>query len=97
MMKKNVPVIGFVLGLILPMIGLLLVYLLKFRNVTVEVFLKSFFSDGKIAAKILTLSLLANLAPFIYYTNKRMDQAAKGVFAVTMIYVVFILGLMYVW
>ena len=96
-MKKNVPILGFIIGLILPMLGLVLVYFLKFKGVGFEAFFKGFFADGKVAAKILTLSILINLAPFIYYTNKRLDHTARGVFVVTMIYVAFILLLKYVW
>lgn len=96
-MKKNVPILGFLMGLFLPLIGLLIVYKLKFNGVGFSSFMRGFFADGKIAAKILMLSILINLIPFVYYTNKRLDHTAKGIFVVTMIYVVFILYLMYVW
>lgn len=96
-MKKNVPALGFIIGLILPVFGLLLVYLLKFSDVTLSLFLKTLFSNGDLAGKILTLSVLVNLIPFVYYTNKRLDYTARGLFYVTMIYVLLILMVMYVW
>jgi hypothetical protein len=96
-MKKNIPILGFIMGALLPLLGLILVYFLKFRGVGMDSFIKGFFADGKVAAKIMTLSLLINLVPFVYYTNKRLDHTARGIFIATMIYVMFILLLMYVW
>jgi hypothetical protein len=96
-MKKNIALFGFFIGAILPLLGMVLVYFLKFNGVGFTPFIKAFFADGKIAAKILMLSVLINLIPFIYYTNRRLDLTGKGIFIATMIYVVFILFLMYVW
>ncbi len=49
------------------------------------------------AGKVFTLSLLLNLAPFVYYTSKRLDLTAKGIFIATMIYAVIIIFVKYVW
>jgi hypothetical protein len=47
--------------------------------------------------KVFSLSMLANLAPFIFFNSKRYDHAARGVFIATMLYVVFIVLVRYVW
>ena len=49
------------------------------------------------AATILSLCLLANAIPFIYYTNKRLDHTARGIFIATMLYAVLIVLLKWVW
>jgi hypothetical protein len=43
------------------------------------------------------LSLLANLVPFVWFTSKRLDFWARGVFIATMIYVLFIVLIKFVW
>lgn len=96
-MKRNVPIFGFIIGALLPVLGLGVIYLAKFTDVSFTYFLKTIMSDGKVAGKVFTLSILINLLPFIYYTNRRLDYTARGIFIATMIYVAFILLVMYVW
>ncbi|MBL7713589.1 MAG: hypothetical protein JNL13_14040 [Chitinophagaceae bacterium] len=97
-MKRDVPVIGFIIGALTPLLGFLVVYLI-FRNggQSVENFISTYWSNNKTFAKLLTLSLLANLAPFVYCNTKRYDYVSRGIFIATMLYVVFIILLMFVW
>ena len=60
-------------------------------------FFKVLFDDHNTAALMLSFSLFANLIPFIYYTNKKLDQTAKGILIATMLYAVLIVMLKYVW
>lgn len=96
-MNRNVPVLGLLLGIIFPILGLLVVYLVKFSNASMGDFFQVLFNDHKAAALMLAFSLFANLIPFIYYTNKRLDGTAKGVLIATMLYAVLIVLLKYVW
>lgn len=97
-MKRDVPVIGFIIGALTPLLGFLIVYLI-FRNggQSVENFISTYWSNNKTFAKLLTLSLLANLVPFVYCNSKRYDYISRGIFIATMLYVVFIILLMFVW
>lgn len=97
-MKRDLPVIGFIIGAITPLLGFLIVYLI-FRNggQSIESFIATYWRDNKTFAKLLTLSLLANLVPFVICNMKRYDYTSRGVFTATMIYVVFIVLLMFVW
>jgi hypothetical protein len=54
-------------------------------------------SNHKIAALVLSLSLLANAIPFIFYTNRRLDLTARGILVATILYAVLIVLLRYVW
>jgi hypothetical protein len=49
------------------------------------------------SSKVLTLSLLINLVPFLYCNVKRLDYAMKGIVIATMIYAVFIVLIKFVW
>jgi len=97
-MKRNVPILGFVIGALTPLLGFVIVYLI-FRNGSQSLgdFFSNYWSNNRTFAKLMTLSLLANLAPFVYCNSKRLDYISRGIFVATMLYVVFIILLMFVW
>lgn len=98
-MKRNVPAFGLFIGLVLPILGILLVAFLfaSTQHASLGSFLSGMKSNHDAAAKVCTLGLLINIAPFIYFTNKRLDQTAKGIFIATVLYAVIIVLLKYVW
>jgi hypothetical protein len=97
LMKRNVPVFGLLLGIIFPLLGMLILYLIKFNNMQIGAFIGTFMQDHKLAAMVLSLSLIANAIPFIYYTNKRLDLTARGILIATMLYALVIVLLKFVW
>lgn len=96
-MNKNAPIFGLFLGIVFPALGLLVMYLLGYRQYSIPGFINTLMENYRLAAKMLSLSLLAELIPFIYYTNKRLDYTARGILIATMLYAVLIVLLMYVW
>ncbi len=96
-MNRNLATFGLLLGIIFPLLGLLVVYFVKYSHDSFIAFFQSLSQNFSAAALMLSLSLFANLIPFIYYTNKRLDQTAKGVLIATMLYAVLIILLKYVW
>ncbi len=78
--------LGIVLGLIGPLLGLVVIYLIKFSGVSFGDFLDAFFNDNKLITSNGTLSLLANVVLFTLYINTHRDNTAKGIFIVTLIY-----------
>jgi amino acid permease len=96
-MKRNFPIFGLIIGLLLPLLGFYIVYLLLFEGTTLSGFFSSMVSNPKVASKVLSLGILINLIPFVYYTNKRLDLTARGLFVATMLYVVFILLIRFAW
>ena len=52
--------LGLVLGLIGPLIGLLIVYFIKFPSLSFKEFLEYFMHDNKVITNVGTFSLLAN-------------------------------------
>ncbi|RYZ50454.1 MAG: hypothetical protein EOP49_13950 [Sphingobacteriales bacterium] len=90
-MKRNVPVLGLFLGLLFPLLGMLAMYLVRFSNMSVAEFFKTIFDSPKVGAMILSLGLIANLIPFLFYTSRRLDLTARGVLVATMLYAVLII------
>lgn len=99
-MKRNSPIFGFLIGLILPIAGFMIMYLWwgKFEHkMGFGEFVHNLSADHKAFAKVLTMSLLINLIPFAYCNVKRIDQTLRGIFVITMVYVVIILYTMFIW
>lgn len=96
-MKRNVSVLGFFIGLLLPLLGVYIVYLVKFNGESFKSFTQLFIRNTDIAASVLSLSVLVNIIPFIYYTNRRLDLTARGILIATLIYGVLFILLKFVW
>lgn len=96
-MRKNNAAFGLIIGLFAPIIGMMIAYLIWFRAYTPDAFLNRVFSDGAIAAKVITLSVIINVLPFIFYTNRRLDLTGRGILVATMLYGVLFLLLKFVW
>lgn len=98
MRRINVPIIGFLVALLLPILGFVIVYFIMFSSkATMGGLLQSMVHDHKSAGKVLTMSLLINLVPFVYTNTKRLDYAMRGIVSATMLYAVLIVLVMYVW
>ena len=98
MRRLNVPIIGFIVALLLPFVGFFIVYFIMFSSkATIGGLLNSMVHDHKAAGKVLTMSLLINLVPFVYTNTKRLDDAMRGIVSATMLYALLIVLVMYVW
>ena len=84
--KKDNLRLGLALGLIGPLLGLVVVYFVKFPSYTFQEFLDYFMHDNRMITSIGSLSLLANAILFTIYVNTSRDNTAKGIFIVTLIY-----------
>jgi hypothetical protein len=91
--KKDNLRLGLVLGLVGPLLGLVIVYFIKFPSYNFKDFLEYFMNDNRLITSIGSLSLLANVVLFTLYVNTHKDETAKGIFAVTLIYGIGILVL----
>ncbi|RYE26102.1 MAG: hypothetical protein EOP51_01690 [Sphingobacteriales bacterium] len=96
-MKRNVAALGMFLGVVMPLIGVMIMFLVKFQSEGIRNYITAIFNNGKFGFMVLSLSLLLNLIPFLYFTNKRLDQSARGVLIATMLYAVLMVLLRYVW
>jgi hypothetical protein len=96
-MRRDTPIFGFFIGILLPFVGLIIMYFLWGHHQGFGSFLKSMTHLKGMASKVLTLSILINLIPFAYCNIKRIDQTMRGIFIATMLYVLLIVLIMFVW
>lgn len=91
--KKDNLKLGLVLGLIGPLLGLVVIYFIKFAATSFGEFIDEFFHNNKLITSIGSLSLLANVVLFTIYVNTHRDSTAKGIFIITLVYGIAILVL----
>ena len=75
---------GLTLGIVLPIISFLLVYLIGYSYTPFGEFLKYALVMGALA-KILSLCAIPNLAIFYLFLNKEYWHATRGIIAATML------------
>ncbi|MBL0234884.1 MAG: hypothetical protein IPQ08_14675 [Chitinophagaceae bacterium] len=85
--------LGLVLGLIGPVLGLIVIYFIRFPSYQFGDFLDYFLHDNKMITSVGAMSLLANAILFTIYVNTQRDLTAKGIFIITLIYGIAILVL----
>lgn len=90
--KDNLP-LGIVLGLLTPVIGFFLYYLLVFlpKHIGLGEFITVLAANRQMIPKVISICLVLNGLVFYLYTQKRKDVTAKGIFLVTMLYAITIL------
>lgn len=96
-MRRDVPMKGFIIGILLPLLGFAIMYLLWNHGLSFGEFVHILSKNHKEFAKVLTMSLLINLAPFVYCNTKRLDYTMRGIVVATMLYAVLIVLIMFVW
>ena len=90
-LKKDNLKLGLVLGLVGPVLGLIIVYFLKFSSYGFLEFLDYFFNTRGLITSVGALCLLANAVLFTVYINTHRDNTAKGIFVTTLLYGIAIL------
>lgn len=88
MFKKDTLRTGILLGLLGPIAGLILYYLMAFytRNVGFSEFLGYLKQYKSLLTAVSSISLVANAILFTIFINRRKDQISKGIFISTLIY-----------
>jgi len=96
-MRINVPIVGFIIGLFLPLVGMFIMYLIWGNHMGIGAFVHTLIGQKSMAGKVVLLGLLINLIPFTYFNLKRLDYAMRGIFTSTMLWVVFDILVKFVW
>ena len=96
-MRTNRPFFGFFIGALLPILGFCIVVALLKGGNSFGGFTDRLFINHRLAALVISLSILINAIPFAYFNSKRLDYTARGIFVATMLYAVFIILLRFVW
>ena len=87
--KYNSVKLGFLLGIILPIITILLFYLLKFNDVSIKQFLISLWQKN-LFAKIISLAVISNLLLFFIFLWLNYLYSARGVLLSTFLIAFFV-------
>ena len=87
MFKKDNLKFGLLIGFVAPIVGLLIYYVVQFRNVTsIPGFFYYVVTEKALLTAVISVLLVANAGVFTWYVNRRKDRTAKGVFISTCIY-----------
>ena len=78
--------LGLALGFILPLIVFVIIYFVRFSELSAEEFVRYFTTEKKLVTFFGVWCLLSNIALFTFYVNTNRDRTAKGIFAVTVFY-----------
>ena len=92
MIKVNTKLTGFVSGLVTPVAGFFVYYLLSFRYMSLPAFIGRITEFGLLPG-VISLSLIANLILFFWFLRIKADNASFGVIGATFIYGIVILYL----
>jgi hypothetical protein len=95
-MRINQPIVGLLLGLFMPLLGLIGVYFILGQGQGFSIFLEQLQGRPSEAAKVISLSVLANLIPFLYFNKRRLDQTVKGIVIATVLYALTFIYIKYV-
>jgi len=91
--KRDSLRLGLILGLLGPLVGLVIVYFIKFPSLSFKEFLDYFMHENKVITYVGTLSLMANAVLFALYVHFDKSQTFKGIFIITLFYGIGILVL----
>jgi hypothetical protein len=91
--KKDNVWLGLVIGFISPIIGLLIFRAMKLSVFTIRETIQFLYSEPgyRTLSVSLSLSLLLNALFFTLYVNTNKDKTARGIFAATVVYGLFVL------
>lgn len=78
--------LGLALGLVVPMIVFVLIYLLRFRYYALPEFFEILGQESRLMTFVSAWCLVANIGLFTLYINTERYNTAKGVFIVTVAY-----------
>lgn len=85
MYNKRQLLAGILSGLIVPVILILLIYAVKFKESSFNSFVMASIEQN-VAAPIIALSLIGNLGLFFLFLQRNMFWASRGVMVSTLLY-----------
>jgi hypothetical protein len=95
-MRFNQAIVGLAIGLFMPLLGFIIVYFIMGAGMGLSAFFARISSSGDMAGKVITLSVLANLIPFLIFNRRRWDLGVKGIVIATILYAVLFVYVKYI-
>lgn len=87
-LNKNSWKLGIVLGLMMPLLGLVIYYYWRIAPNSWSAFFHYLKIEKRLLSSLTVVCLLMNVGVFTYYVNNRKDNTAKGIFAITVLYAI---------
>ncbi|CAN5144498.1 hypothetical protein BH11BAC6_BH11BAC6_12010 [soil metagenome] len=84
-MKKDSFIIGLIIGVLAPFVGVIGFYFWKAPSAKFIDFIDVMLHNSSLLTATISFALLANAAAFTFALNTRRDKMAKGIFLVTLI------------
>jgi hypothetical protein len=88
MFKKDNLRFGMLLGFIAPLLSLIAYYFIRFYPNSVNDVLMVIRGQKNLITAISVPCLMLNIVMFTFYINTHRDKTAKGIFAITVIYLI---------
>lgn len=85
-LKKDNIRLGLIIGLLMPLLGVVIFYLWKFSSVSFSEFWDYLNTHKNLITSVSVICLFLNIVVFTLYINTKRDQTAKGIFAVTVVF-----------
>jgi dolichol kinase len=85
-LKRDDIKLGFTIGLLMPLIGILVFYLWKFSSVTFSEFWRYLGDNKNLITSLSVICLFLNVVVFTLYINTKRDKTAKGIFVITVVF-----------
>ena len=77
--------LGFLLGLLLPILLFMIYFLFRFKGISFIHFITVLYQTGKMVS-VITLAVLPNLIPFMFFVQTDRYKSGKGVIAATILF-----------
>lgn len=84
-MKRDSFILGIIIGMVAPFIGIAAFYFWKASSAEFLDFLEVVMHSSTLLTAMISFALLANAAAFTIALNTRKDKTAKGIFIMTLI------------
>lgn len=87
-MNKDHFILGIVLGLVVPILGIAVLYTIKFvpQNISVSDFILLLQKNKSNIPKVISLGMIACIPLIAYYNNRKCMRTLKGIFLSILIY-----------
>jgi hypothetical protein len=87
-MIRNNAAFGFLLGVIVPLLGILLLFVIKYmpQNVSLTDFIYLLKTNKPNISKVISLGLIACIPLITYYKNRKLYLTLRGIFIAITLY-----------
>ncbi|MBS1730310.1 MAG: hypothetical protein JSS67_05970 [Bacteroidetes bacterium] len=85
-MKKDSFLLGIILGILSPVVGIIAFYFWKAYPNTFLDFFNVVKQNNSLITALMSFALLANAIVFTFFINKKIDKTAKGIFLITVLF-----------